>query len=219
MNSAAQVLEPEIDPLTPVAGPADFQKICDDGADGVIWRRRLPAGFQDWIEALPVKALPSARIVCSTPRIDRVVSEVVEASGMPHCDHRRWFVEDVTAMAAAFAESLTAPHVRLRFDVVSDDNCRKFHRDSVTARLLCTYRGAGTHYGLVHNGDTPDWTFSAPTGAPVVLRGTLWPGDNGDSFRHRSPPIESSNTTRLLLAVDPMTAPTDSDIYATSAAL
>jgi hypothetical protein len=48
-----------------------------------------------------------------------------------------------------------------------------------------------------------------PTGAPILLRGTLWPEQPKSGLLHRSPPIEGSGETRLLLVLDPMDGPED----------
>jgi hypothetical protein len=45
------------------------------------------------------------------------------------------------------------------------------------------------------------------TGAPILLRGTLWPGDPPSGLMHRSPPIEGTGETRLVLVLDPVDGP------------
>ncbi|ESQ13779.1 MAG: hypothetical protein N838_33160, partial [Thiohalocapsa sp. PB-PSB1] len=50
---------------------------------------------------------------------------------------------------------------------------------------------------------------TVPTGAPILLRGTLWPEQPKSGLLHRSPPIEGSGETRLLLVLDPMDGPED----------
>lgn len=103
-----------------------------------------------------------------------------------------------------FADLLTSKYLRLRLDVVTNNACRKFHVDAITARLVCTYRGTGTQYGISTNGNDPDWVFTVQTGAPMLLRGTLWPEHPRSGLRHRSPPIEGTGETRLVLVVDPI---------------
>ena len=46
-----------------------------------------------------------------------------------------------------------------------------------------------------------------PTSSPIVMRGTLWPTKDKLGFFHRSPPIEGSGKTRLLLVLDPLSDP------------
>ncbi|MGY6411964.1 MAG: DUF1826 domain-containing protein, partial [Alkalilacustris sp.] len=77
----------------------------------------------------------------------------------------------------------------------------------VTARLLCTYRGTGTQLGIAPDGRDPDPIHTAPTGAVLILRGTLWPTDPSANLHHRSPPIAGTGETRLLLVLDPIFDP------------
>ncbi|MEM8851819.1 MAG: DUF1826 domain-containing protein, partial [Pseudomonadota bacterium] len=77
----------------------------------------------------------------------------------------------------------------------------RFHVDAIHARLVCTYRGPGTQYGLSTDGAPPTRVFTVPTGAPILLRGSLWPGE-ATGLMHRSPPIEGTGITRLVLVLD-----------------
>ncbi|MEO1459694.1 MAG: DUF1826 domain-containing protein, partial [Pseudomonadota bacterium] len=123
---------------------------------------------------------------------------------MPEGAERAWLAEDVTALAERFIALVPAPYLRLRLDVVTTNSCRRFHVDAVTARLVCTYRGTGTQYGVATGGAEPERIHTVPTGSPIVLRGTLWPETPQSGLRHRSPPIEGTGETRLLCVVDPV---------------
>ena len=118
-------------------------------------------------------------------------------------------IEDASALASIFANVMDSAYVRLRFDVVETNACRKFHIDAVKARLVCTYRGTGTQYGLSENGHDPAQILTVPTGAPIILRGTRWPETPVSGMLHRSPPIAGTGETRLLLVVDPIDDPAE----------
>jgi hypothetical protein len=77
----------------------------------------------------------------------------------------------------------------------------------VTARLVCTFRGAGTQYGISADGAEPGRIFTVPTGAPIVLRGARWPERPRSGLLHRSHPIEGTDQTRLVLVLDPVDDP------------
>ena len=80
--------------------------------------------------------------------------------------------------------------------------------DAIRARLICTNRGTGTQFGLSVAGAEPERIQTTPLGAPILLKGTLWPSDQGDTrLLHRSPPIEGTGETRLLLVLDPINNP------------
>jgi hypothetical protein len=72
------------------------------------------------------------------------------------------------------------------------------------ARVLCTYGGTGTQYGIFTDGDKPSRVFTVQTGAPILLRGPLWLAHPPSGLLHRSPPIEGTGETRLVLVLDPV---------------
>ena len=74
----------------------------------------------------------------------------------------------------------------------------------MTARLICTYRGPGTQYCISHDHTDPKRFFTVPTGAPILLRGSRWPQRPASGLLHRSPPIEGTGETRLVLVLDPV---------------
>ena len=114
-------------------------------------------------------------------------------------------IDDVAVLAQLFADVMRSPYLRVRLDVITTNACRKFHIDALTARLVCTYRGTGTQFGFSENGADPTDIETVPTGSPIVLRGTRWPETPSSGLRHRSPPIEGTGETRLVLVLDPIT--------------
>lgn len=188
--------------------------VCDDltqvinlqkpGVAATIWQRNLPEGFQLWIDSIPVNRLPSARVLTKTEDIRDSIKAVFNYVHVPFSMNRFTLIDDVELLAKQFADLMSADVLRIRFDVVKDDACRKFHIDAVTARLVCTYRGPGTQYGISIDGAEPKRVFSVSTGSPFIMRGTKWPEQNPSGLLHRSPPIEGTDTTRLVLVIDPI---------------
>jgi len=185
----------------------DLSVIAKPGCAAAIWRRQPPRKFQNWIDALEPDQLPETRVIVRPNEIRRVALEACEACETPKCSERDQLIDDVTALADVFTRTMKAPYLRLRLDVVNSNACRRFHIDAVTARLICTYRGTGTQYGILTDGAEPQRVFTVPTGAPVLLRGTLWPEAPRAGVLHRSPPIEGTAETRLVLVLDPMDTP------------
>lgn len=188
--------------------PEGLSAIHRPGCAAAIWRRDPLPGFQSWIDALEPKWLPKARVILRPETVRDAVFQICEASGMPDGRERERLVDDTAALADIFAGLMRAPHLRLRFDVITTNACRKFHIDAITARLICTYRGTGTQYGFSTDGAEPRRVFTVPTGAPILLRGTLWPERPKSGLLHRSPPIAGTGETRLVLVLDPIS---DSD--------
>ena len=183
--------------------PEGLAKINKPGCAATIWRRQPMPGFQGWIDALSPAHLPEARVILRPEAVPAAVRHLCEMAGMDDCAERAWLEADIAELAARFAAMMRAPYLRLRLDVVDTNSCWKFHIDSIVARLICTYRGTGTQYGISTDGAEPSPIFTVATGAPMILRGTLWPADRPSGLVHRSPPIEGTGETRLVLVLDP----------------
>ncbi|MEM9431593.1 MAG: DUF1826 domain-containing protein [Pseudomonadota bacterium] len=187
--------------------PEGLSAIRRAGCAAVLWRRHPLPEFQGWIDALAPDALPSLRAILRPEAVRDAVRKSCETAGTPDGLQRERLVDDVAALSALFAELMRADWLRLRLDVITTNCCRKFHIDAVTARLVCSYRGTGTQYGISTDGADPSQIFTVPTGAPFILRGTDWPGQPKSGLLHRSPPIEGTGETRLLLVMEPVDNP------------
>jgi len=185
----------------------DLDVIARPGVAAALWQRRVDPGWQAWINGLAPETLPQLRVILHPGRVRDAVSDACDVAGLDASAARDWLIEDIAALADRFAGLMRARFLRLRLDVIETDACRRFHIDAVPARLICTYRGTGTQYGISVDGEVPRRVFTTPTGAPLLLRGTLWPGDPPSGLLHRSPPIEGSGETRLLLVLDPVDDP------------
>lgn len=169
-----------------------------------IWRRQPLPGFQSWIDSLDLELLPNARVTLRPDDARETITQICDVAETPDCPERQTLIDDAAALADIFAGLTQSRYLQLRFDVVTTNACRKFHVDVVTARLVCTYRGTGTQYGISTDGADPSRIFTVPTGAPILLRGKLWPPRPDSGLVHRSPPIEGTGETRLLLVLDPV---------------
>lgn len=189
--------------------PEDLDVIHKAGVAATLWRRAPLPGFQDWIDGLPADVLPRARVILRPEAVREAVTGICDTAGTPDGPERARLIDDIAAQAGIFADLMRARFLRLRLDVIAHDACRKFHIDAITARLICTYRGTGTQYGISTDGAEPTRIFTTPTGSPLILRGTLWPTDPPAGLLHRSPPIVGSGETRLVLVLDPVSDPDD----------
>lgn len=131
--------------------------------------------------------------------------------------------QDVPELARRIALYTHRKHVRVRFDVVRTDSCRKFHQDYVALRLLVTYAGAGTEW--VENPNVvrselgrvdvplleantrivpdPSTIKRAAVGDVLILKGASFSRNEHNGAVHRSPPIEQeAGHARLVLRID-----------------
>lgn len=189
--------------------PEDLSVIHSLDCAAAIWPREPLNSFQAWIDRLAPEHLPTARLILRPENVRDAASHVCDLCGTPNCPERALLVDDVAALAHIFAELMDVQFLLLRLDVVSTNACRKFHTDAVAARLICTYRGTGTQYGLRGETDAPQRIFTVPTGSPILLRGRLWPERSGSGLLHRSPPIEGTGETRLVAVLDPVADPAE----------
>lgn len=184
--------------------PEGLFAIHRPGCAAAIWQRDPLTSFQSWVDNLKPENLPKARVILPAGNVRDAVSQICNVCGTPDCPERDMLADDASALAAIFSDIVSTSHLLLRFDVVKDNACRKFHIDAVSARLVCTYRGSGTQYGISTDGAEPRRVFTVPTGSAMLLRGTLWPDGPKSGLLHRSPPIEGTGETRLLLVLDPV---------------
>ena len=106
---------------------------------------------------------------------------------------------DFRRLAVRFANLASSPIVKMRFEHVTDDSCRKFHVDAVGLRLLCTYAGPGTE--CVGADGRVRRTASMEV---AVFKGTAFP-EAGPRVLHRSPPLSAgplAGQSRLVLCID-----------------
>lgn len=192
--------------------PGALSVLKKPGCAAAILRRQLPSDVQAWLDQLDPESLPRGRVVLHPGAVAETVQHLCEMAGTPEGEERDWLQADISQMADLFSALMSVRYLRLRLEAVTTNACRKFHIDAVTARLVCTYRGQGTQYGISTDGGDPARVFQVATGAPILLRGTLWPEDPPSGLLHRSPPIEGTGETRLLLVLDPIFDPEEEEV-------
>ncbi|MEL6681247.1 MAG: DUF1826 domain-containing protein [Pseudomonadota bacterium] len=181
-----------------------LQSFRDPACAAAIWDRQVPLGVITWLANLAPGTLPNGRVVLQANTVTDTVRHLCDMAGMPDNEHRDWLIGDISNLATRFAGLTGATYLRLRLQAVTTNACRKFHLDAIMGRLVCTYRGTGTQYGTSHKGQDPTEIYTVPTGAPILLRGSLWPSNPPAGLLHRSPPIEGTDETRLVLVLDPI---------------
>ena len=183
--------------------------IQDKVCDAVILKRDLPENVKSWINTFGAKNLPSGRVTLKREDVSSAAHQLCQIAEMPAGKERAWFEADISTLASHFFKILKSKYIRLRLDVVTTDACRKFHIDAVRARLICTYKGLGTQIGNLNEDGEVVSIKQLESGVPMILRGSLWPGNAKAKLVHRSPPIEKLGEERLLLVLDAVDDPED----------
>ena len=174
---------------------------------GVVWDRQIPINIQDWLNKTDPSLIPSFREICHKNEVSKKIINIFENSKLTNKKDTDWLIQDITNLSEVFSNLMKVDYIRLRMEVVSTNSCRKFHVDAVKGRLICTYRGQGTQYGISIDGNDPQNFETTPTGSPILLRGTLWIENNPKIILHRSPPIEGTGETRFVFVIDPIFDP------------
>lgn len=209
-------------PFQPTPGVTEAQTDNDlasfraKSTAATVWHRPMPRDVLGWLDTIDPSRLPSGRVIVQASGIGAVVSQLCDISNLPKGDNRDWLEQDIATLASTFASLMETDYLRLRLAAVTTNACRRFHVDTITGRLVCTYRGTGTQYGISDRGDDPQAIFTVATGSPILMRGKLWPAFPDHGVVHRSPPIEGSGETRLVLVLDPVEAnEAERDVYLT----
>jgi hypothetical protein len=178
--------------------------------------RPLPTGQRRALEAA-CGAIPFERSVvgASGAAVARALVAPLRRGGA-----RAWLEADVAGLVDRYRALVGARAAEASLELLTTDACRKYHRDNVGIRLLCTYFGPGTEWApwaaLVHPDLPDDETPRGPDGIFVrrealaqaaaadvlLLKGRRFPGNARNGVVHRSPPIEATGARRLVLRID-----------------
>ena len=182
--------------------------ITNSGMELVIWRRALPMCLQTWLERLDASRLPDVRVLVKPSDFRRAIEPHLEECGMPPGEMRDLLIGDVDDLVSAFAGIARSDLVDVRLERVNHDACWKFHRDCVEARLLTTYRGPATEWVQPHHAAQAlreQTEYKGPLERLRINDVAIFKGScagPGSGIVHRSPPIEGTGRTRLLLCLN-----------------
>ena len=185
----------------------------------MLWKKRpLPPSVAEALEEVAEGEVFEHKAMVDVAELD--LSELLQSVSNPIA--LPFLTKDITSILVDFSTALGRRHLHAHLAVVADDKCRKFHTDHVTIRLLCTYAGPGTEW---INGEdvvrknlartdvdletanrsvlrVPDAVHHCGAGDLLLLKGEAFEGNRGFGAVHRSPPVSSHATRRLLFKID-----------------
>lgn len=195
-----------------VARISDFDAIHQTAVDCVVLDRHQPEDVAAALAQLSPPACSERYRGVGADALCSIVDGFLHGMGLSDAVARGWITHDVESLAKAFAELLRVKLVDLRLEIVRDDACRKFHRDAIRARMICTYIGPGTELQVASGTDDAPLVASVPFAAPVLLKGKAWaspdePVHTDETVRHgpvthRSPAIAGAGVERLVVVLD-----------------
>ncbi len=201
------------EPMVWCRNPADLAAVHRPGVALAVWPRTVPDSLRHFLDRLPAAALPHGRFTVAPRRAAAAVADCVDRACPAPSLGRRLLVTDIAAIIERFGDLTGSWKVAVRLEAVADDSCRKFHADAVPLRLLTTYRGPATQWRPADAGPADAGCADAgpvdaggaeelPRFAVGLFKGRTYPGQGDAAILHRSPPIQGSGTTRLLLCLD-----------------
>ena len=187
---------------------ANLSAITTSATELVIWERSLPRTLQVWLEQLGSLQLPNLRVLVRPADLRRAIEPHLDERGIVSGDMRGLFIRDIGDLVSIFSEITNSKLVDVRLDGISHNACWKFHRDCVESRLLMTYRGPTTEWVLPQyaaRAISEQKDFTGPVeqlqdSAVAIFKGSC--SGLGSGIVHRSPPIEGTGCTRLLLCLN-----------------
>ena len=174
-----------------------------------VWERSMPVDVVRWLDRMPPETLPTARFVCHHSDARQRITQAFSNHAQNSEPASVLLKEDIVGQIEGFARVCGSPWIEVRLETVTGDACRRFHADNVSVRLLTTYRGPGTEWLDIAAGkdvcSLPEYPEKAvrqlPRFAVALIKGRLAKSRSGPLVLHRSPPIEGTGQTRLLLCV------------------
>ncbi len=184
------------------SSPEVLGEIRDPDCNIAVWQREACSQYDTLVRAPAEDIRFQSPLSLLRPSLDQQLEGCAFAA--PSAKHA--FIEDVAGLATRYCEILKLRELEVRLEFVSTNSCRKWHADYVQARLITTLVGPGTQWL------TNDDAQRVRGGADPLRINSMSPGDVG-IFKgkmatdtpavHRSPPIEGTGETRLLLVLNP----------------
>lgn len=194
---------PSLSPIQIVRHRQNLDAIRSDTVEGVIWDRAIPPAIARALNDWAIGEVENVRSCMHPAEAENHVAAILDKWGGLDAAASQWLAVDIGQLAARLADILDTSLIQLRIECIADNACRKFHKDMVTARMICTYSGPGTQFGYAgRDGAQPERSETVATGAPILLKGKRWPAAPTGHVLHRSPPIEHLKLTRLVVVID-----------------
>lgn len=168
------------------------------------WPRPSDPRITHYLMALESKSIGGFRQVVTA-------GKPIFLPGLPNLPARDVLATDLNFLIAVYSDLLGCPRVGLRFERLDRAMCPGFHVDRLGIRLICTYCGPGTEWlkdqsidrhRLADIDTAAADICEAPVFALVLLKGTLWQGNQQGGAIHRSPTVPPGNERRVLVTLD-----------------
>lgn len=197
--------------------PEILTDIYRDEHNIIIWRRPLSPDFLWSIDEFLKSHEAFKMAMAVTPQ--QVFADLREKLQNVRCAYK--LSQNIAELVDMFCGLFDLKQAGLRLTVLDRAMCPRFHVDSVSCRLVTTYRGVATEWlphnvvdrtklGTGNNGlpdelsglyQNSDDIQRLNNGDVALLKGERWKGNENAGLVHRSP-APKPNERRLLLTLD-----------------
>lgn len=188
---------------TAIAQTAEIlAEVHDPECNLAVWKRKVSTD----ISSLLSDMLADVRFEAPLDGLGERLRNALQDAGFADHVERDELIADAVMLAERYCSVLDLDALELRFEIVTTNSCRKWHADYVKARLITTYVGTGTQWldsedaARVKHGDVPLRINTMAAGDVGIFKGKI---ATENPVIHRSPPIEGTGETRLLLVLNP----------------
>jgi hypothetical protein len=187
----------------------EWERIHDPGTDLLVWNRTYPA-LTLGLEGCVFDELPTVRFLTTPQDASGDIEQHLGAlPSLPESVRALW-IDDMRILTARFFEMLDTDSARIRMEQVTTDQCRRFHTDNMTVRLICTYIGPTTQWLsasdiIRQHGQRDQYSEDAIQHLPGLSVGLLKGRKHLTSrslVYHRSPPVSAAGLQRFVLCID-----------------
>ncbi|WP_017446866.1 DUF1826 domain-containing protein [Gayadomonas joobiniege] len=198
--------------------PEVLTQVYQEDTNMVIWQRQLDHSLEQAVDEILLDRPKLKLSMVVAPEDCKVaIKEALCTSPSVATD---LLSDDITLLVDMYCCLFDLKQVGLRMTSLDRAMCPKFHVDKVPCRLVSTYRGVATEWvphhlanrdrlGAASHGLTDDQSglyHSAndiqqlTQGDVALLKGELWPNNEGAGLIHRSPQVTDSH--RLVITLD-----------------
>lgn len=207
--------------LSQSSEPAVFTDLYEADVNLCVWSRELASKITQYSDYL-LGQYPYTTEIRVSGDIETLASTLGDS--LPAHTKRQAFIDDVCLLADMLICLLGAKAVGLRLCVTRSASCPRFHVDKLGCRLITTYRGKATEWldninldrtklgrGALGKDDNKTGLYPSQQavqqldcGDVALLKGELWPGNEGRGIIHRSPAL-GEGERRLFITMDAIT--------------
>ncbi len=206
-SARAQANQTADSPFIQVGRAADLAAVKQPDITLALWRWSPTEQLTQFVNSLDVQDIPHERVLVQVTNAKQILFNMLRAQAAGNYKGVDAFISDIVMQCETFSKISGSPIVDIRIDHVRGNACRKFHRDNVPLRMICTYRGPGTEIvpdvhadeAIKTQADYRGPKFDLPQYAVALFKGA-WQSTTGTV--HRSPPIEGQNISRLVVCLN-----------------